>query len=68
MASLPLSGLVSTILVGVFGPLVALLVRGATSDRRVSVGEGEVDRFVSGNTIRILLLVSMSPSRRPRSR
>lgn len=68
MASLPRSGLVSTILVGVFGPLVALLVRGATSDRRVSVGEGEVDRFVSGNTIRILLLVSMSPSRRPRSR
>lgn len=68
MASLPLSGLVSTILVGVFGPLVALLVRGATSDRRVSVGEGEVDRFVSGKTIRILLLVSMSPSRRPRSR
>lgn len=68
MASLPRSGLVSTILVGVFGPLVALLVRGATSDRRVSVGEGEVDRFVSGKTIRILLLVSMSPSRRPRSR
>ena len=73
MASLPLAGLVSTTLVGVFGPAAAwavLLVRGVTSDRK-SVGDA-VDRLVpdwgAGRTIRILLLVSMSPSRRPLSR
>lgn len=66
MASLPFFGLVNTILVGVFGPVVAFLVRGATSDLRVSVVSAAA--AAAGNTILILLLVSMSPARRPRSR
>lgn len=48
MASLPRFGLVNTILVGVFGPAVDFLVRGATIVRRavtvVLVGDG-VRRF-----------------------
>lgn len=74
MASFPLSGLVSITLEGVFGPAAAwtaLLVRGVTNDLKVMVGD-EVDRLVSdwgaGRTIRILLLVSTSPSLRPLSR
>lgn len=72
MASLPLSGFVSTTLVGVLGPKAwaALLVRGVTNDRMVIAGD-VADRFISvgvaGRTIRILLLVSISPSLMPLS-